>query len=260
MTQLDFAGAAIKLGAGDIDAEAVALGCKPAAIRMTVATETSGSGFLPDNRPQILFEAHVFHQKTNGIYDRKYPNLSSPAWNPALYGAGGDHQYTRLEFAIALNRDAALQSASWGLGQIMGENFKMVGYADVESFVTAMMASEKNQLDAMMAFLKSANLVRYLKTDPPDFTALARGYNGSGQVEHYAATLRANYEKWVARPDVAAPAAAISRTTSPTAFHAVAAPVKVAAKPIVKPAVKRASYEDSDAKAEELNREQPSGG
>ncbi|MGH7812080.1 MAG: N-acetylmuramidase domain-containing protein, partial [Candidatus Binatia bacterium] len=34
-----------------------------------LAVETRGFGFLPDRRPQILFERHIFHKLTNGRHD-----------------------------------------------------------------------------------------------------------------------------------------------------------------------------------------------
>ena len=55
------------------------------------------------------------------------------------------------------DRTAALQSCSWGIGQIMGENFALAGFADVEQMVAAMSASEDQQLVAMANFLVSSS-------------------------------------------------------------------------------------------------------
>jgi hypothetical protein len=57
------------------------------------------------------------------------PPLNKPFQNakkrspPGCYGPRGASQYDRLNRAILKDRTAALQSASWGLGQIMGMNF-----------------------------------------------------------------------------------------------------------------------------------------
>ena len=72
--------------------------------------ETNGFGFLRDRRPVILYERHIFSKKTNHQFDASHPDISNPVGGG--YGAGGAHQYDRLERAISLNRTAALESAS----------------------------------------------------------------------------------------------------------------------------------------------------
>ena len=77
-----------------------------------VMSESRGFGFLSDRRPKILFERHIFHKRTGGKFSAKHPDISNR--NAGGYGAGGGHQYVRLEKAIKLDRKAALESASWG--------------------------------------------------------------------------------------------------------------------------------------------------
>src|SRR5229473_2537817 len=83
-------------------------------IKAVSHVEAPAGGFIaaPDNRPVILFESHAFHTLTKGIYDNSHPGISTDAW-VKNYGASGSHQYDRLNEALALNRDAALQAASW---------------------------------------------------------------------------------------------------------------------------------------------------
>jgi hypothetical protein len=115
------------------------------------------------------------------------------------YGAAGAHQYDRLADAIGKNRTAALESASWGMPQIMGENFAAAGFADVESMVSALCDSEDAQITAFAAFLKANRLDRYLQSH--DWTSLARGYNGPNYAENqYDTTLAAQYQKYSAGP------------------------------------------------------------
>lgn len=190
---MDFVGNATPLDGGDIDAEAEQLGCDSAAIWAVNDVESAGSGFLPDNRPKILFEAHYFHTLTHGAYDRSHPNISSPFWDRSLYGAAGGHQYDRLAEAIALDRTAALESASWGRFQIMGANFLMCGYPDVEKFVEAMMAAEAHHLIAFGNFCKSTGIVGYLVAH--DWTHFALRYNGPGNVAGYARKLADAYNE-----------------------------------------------------------------
>ena len=129
---MEFAGAATPLAAGDVVALAVRLRCEPAAVWAVCDVESAGGGFLPDKRPKILYEAHIFGRLTRHRWDATHPNVSAPSWNRALYGAPGAHQYDRLDEAIGLDRAAALQSASWGMFQIVGMNFAVCGFKTVE--------------------------------------------------------------------------------------------------------------------------------
>jgi hypothetical protein len=194
---VEFAGAAIRLAPGDIDAEAADLGCTPAVIRAVCDVEAGGSGFLPDARPKILFEAHLFGRLTGHRWDASWPNISAPAWDRSLYGAGGAHQYSRLQLALALDRGAALQSASWGMFQVLGTNHAACGYPDVESFVAAMVEGERGHLDAFTKFCISNHLDDELRALPPQFAAFARGYNGPGYATNaYDTKLAGAWRKW----------------------------------------------------------------
>ena len=189
---LEFAGAATPLGPTDIADLAAQLGVEPAAIEAVCDIESAGSGFLPDNRPRILFESHLFHSLTGGRYDRTHPGISTPTW-VRNYGAAGAHQYDRLAEAIPLDRTAALESASWGRFQILGANYAACGFGTIETFVAAMTGSEKAQLDAFAAFCRHGDLLRFLAAK--NWTAFARGYNGPGQVDTYAADLAQAYAR-----------------------------------------------------------------
>jgi hypothetical protein len=149
------------------------------AIWTVIKVETSGCGFLVNRRPQILFERHIFHYETNGRFDLTHPQISDA--DPGGYGAGGVHQYDRLAEALACDRRAALRSASWGIGQVLGRNAELVGFADVESMVREMMASEGAQLLAMQGYIVATGLDQALRDGR--WADFARGYNG----KNYAA-------------------------------------------------------------------------
>ena len=190
----EFQGTPTTLTDDDFARAADALSVDPAAIRAVCSVETSGGGFLADGRPKILFEAHTFHLLTDGKYDDDFPNLSSSDWNRALYAQSTDHQFDRLEAAIQLDDEAALKSASWGLFQIMGENFAQCGFACVQDFVLAMEAGEGHHLDAFVAFVRhNAHLLTALQDK--DWAAFALGYNGPGYAaNHYDTKLLQAYQ------------------------------------------------------------------
>jgi len=128
----------------------IGLAGEEASLWSVLAVETRGFGFLPDRRPKILFERHVFHRRTGGRFSGSHPDIS----NPATGGySGGAREYDRLKRAMVLDRAAALESASWGLGQVMGFNARSIGYAGVDAMVEAFVRSEDAQLDGCARFI-----------------------------------------------------------------------------------------------------------
>jgi hypothetical protein len=170
------AGPAEALTQAGVDAALARLAVEPAALWAVMRVEAKACGFLPDRRPVVLFERHVFHRRTAGRFAEAHPHVSSP--KPGGYGAPGANQHRRLALAQALDRVAALESASWGLGQVMGFNARIAGYSDVDGFVGAMRAGEDAQLAAMAAFIAETGLDRALRLR--DWTGFARVYNGPG--------------------------------------------------------------------------------
>jgi len=172
---MEFTGKTSPLTAQGVANAAASLGVDPPALWAVLTVETSGCGFLPDRRPKILFERHWFSRLTHGRFDADPSGISNPV--AGGYGAGGAPQYERLAQAMALDADAALQSTSWGLGQIMGFNAVAAGCANVNALVAASQDSEDAQLRAMAAFVQHANLADSLRRG--DWAQFALHYNGT---------------------------------------------------------------------------------
>lgn len=188
---LAFQGTAWALSSIGLAEVSAALGVHAPEIWALLAVETSCCGYLPDRRPQLLYERHIFHRLTGGRFDDG--DISDPV--SGGYGAKGSHQYDRLAEAVYKDREAALQSASWGLAQIMGENFAAAGFANVEEMMAAMMRSEDEQLAALASFLTAMNLHTALQAH--DWTTFARRYNGPNFViNRYDVRLNAEYRKY----------------------------------------------------------------
>jgi hypothetical protein len=176
--KVPFCGKALPLDQNGIAEILDRLGVKAAELWAVIDVETYGYGFIPDRRPLILFERHKFSKFTNRKFDGSNPDISNR--KAGGYGKGGAPQYLKLNRAVALDRSAALRSASWGIGQVMGMNFEIAGYADVEQMVTAMMTSENDQLNAMANYIIVNKLDKAMRAH--DWATFARGYNG----ENYA--------------------------------------------------------------------------
>ena len=189
MATLPFPCSAIPLSTNAVQNAMSTLGIDSPTLWAMLHVETKGCGFFASRRPQILFERHLFSKLTQGAWDAVAPDVSNP--QPGGYGASGDFQYTRLAKAFALGpsaQDAALKSTSWGLGQVLGLNSAMVGYASVRDMVEAMAASEDEQLKAVVNFILGNRLAQALQTQ--NWAAYAAVYNGADYAKnHYDTNL-----------------------------------------------------------------------
>lgn len=174
-------------------------------IRAVIEVETSGGGFDSQGRPKMLFEPHVFWRELGPGQKRTAAEASGLAyqrWGSAPYPKDS---YPRVALAIKIDVNAALRSASWGLGQIMGFNHRAAGYATPGDMVEAFCASEAAGLEAMISFMISEGLDDELRRH--DWAAFARGYNGAGYATHrYHTRLKTAFKRWQAIPDTFAPA------------------------------------------------------
>lgn len=178
----------------DLAIAARSLGCSVAIIKAFAEVESKAAGFLPTGEPTILFEPHIFSRLTGRRFDRTHPDLSYPTWRRGAYGSTSS-QHAKLQRAAALNREAALQSCSWGRFQVMGFNWKACGYPSLQAFINDMYASEQGHLRAFIGYLRGRGLVDALRR--VDIDALSLGYNGSGYKQNgYDTKLRAAYLKW----------------------------------------------------------------
>ena len=162
-----------KLVEADYAAVAARHNVETAAVKAIAKVESGGrSGFDAENRPKILFEAHLFRKFTKRRFDKTHPHLSMAY--PASREFYKWDQYARLYEALLLDPHAAVSAASWGMFQVMGFNHN--GWLDPISFAVAMFVGEANHLKSFEAFC-SANGVWKPLADK-DWAAVAKAYNG----------------------------------------------------------------------------------
>lgn len=159
----------------DIEAAAREVGCEVAAFRAVVHVETGGRGFDRKGQVRALFEPHIFYRLLSGDKRRAAveSGLAYSRWGTRPYPADS---YPRIFAACQIDEECALQSASWGLSQILGLNHRAVGYRSASEMVEAFCAGEDVHLGAMARFVVTKNLADSLKRK--DWAAFAYGYNG----------------------------------------------------------------------------------
>lgn len=167
------------------------LGLEIPLIKAVARVEAPRGGFVPDGRPIILFEGHVFYKQLQylGInpkpLQREFPTIIYPNWTKKYYlgynnkrvlTADIDDEFERLAVAQTINNEAAVKSCSWGKFQIMGFNFNKCGYDNVFDFVFDMQKTEREHLFAFCRFIEGRGLTKYLRGK--EWAKFSYYYNG----------------------------------------------------------------------------------
>lgn len=176
------------------------LGVPVATVKAVAEVESGSAGaFRKSRRPVCLFEGHIFWSelKKRGIDSNKITGHSGilyPKWDKSKY-SGGEKEWDRLEEAFKINPDAALSSASLGLFQIMGFNWKATGCNSIYDYYSKSFISEGSQLELFCGFINSQGLGKYLKN--LDWAGFAKKYNGPKYYENrYSEKLEIAYKKY----------------------------------------------------------------
>ena len=185
-------------------------------LHMIMDVECAGTGFDSKGRPRMLFEPHVFYRNLSGSTRQTAieRGLAYRSWGQEPYPRDS---YPRLERAMEIDEEAALRSASWGLGQILGENHRKVGFDTARAMVLDFTSDEENHLEAVVQFMVSCGIDDELRdlaalrrpTRPEDCAPIALVYNGRGYKRHgYHVRLARAHNRWRAIPDTPWPGAA----------------------------------------------------
>lgn len=186
------------LTGGDLSLAAESLGVDVASVRAVTHVESRASGFLSDGRPVILFERHIMRRRLAAtgrdadLLARYLPDIINSA--PGGYH-GGAAEHDRLYLARQIDPASAIESASWGLFQIMGFHWQELGYASALDFEARMAHAEADQLEAFARFIR-ANPALHAALKRRDWVAFAAGYNGPAYARNqYDTKLAAAYAR-----------------------------------------------------------------
>lgn len=201
-TMNDFRGEARPLDDIDLPRIGHRIGVGEDEVHAVMDVEAAGGAWDARGRPKMLFEPHRFWKNLGPGPKRDAAvsaGLAYPSWGEKPYPKDS---YPRLQQAMAIDETAALKSASWGLGQVLGENHVMVGHDTVQSMVLALLDDSEVHLEQMIAFIMSARLDGKLRAH--DWSGFARGYNGPQYAKHgYHTRLAAAYVRWAKIRDTA---------------------------------------------------------
>jgi len=182
-------------------------GYDPSALLAIVDVESAGTAFWNVNgeaKPAIRFEGHYFYARlseaeliqatSQGLANKKAGGVVNPS--------SFSDRYALLAKAAKINKAAAYESTSWGLGQVMGANWKSFGYKDVFE-LTNKAATVSGQVEIMLKFIEVNDLKKYI--DNRQWAKFAAAYNGLAYKKNAYHTKMANrYEDYAYGSDNAA--------------------------------------------------------
>jgi peptidoglycan hydrolase-like protein with peptidoglycan-binding domain len=157
-----------------------------------VADVESGGRPLWDGLCPIRIEGHYFYARlSGGKRDTAVAQgLASPKAGAVSNGPDMAARYAKLDRMRAIDENAALESCSWGLGQVMGAHWKSLGYESVKALADDARDSVAGQVRLMGRFIEHNGLIMPLrKKDWPTFALL---YNGKGYKKNSYDTKMAN--------------------------------------------------------------------
>lgn len=157
-------------------------------VKAVIGVESGGKGF-DDVTGKILiqFEPHWFK--------RKSPYTPSGKWSVNKVDVQSK-EWEAFNDAFAKNQNAAMESTSIGMMQVMGFHFKLLGFKTVGDMWNYAKESEANQVRLGMRFIKS-NYKMYKALKSGIWWQFAYYYNGSEYKKFkYDIRLKKEYDKW----------------------------------------------------------------
>lgn len=182
-----------------VETVASSLRVEPAALLAVAEVESGGRAvarFDGREEPLIRWEGHYFDRRLD--HDEREQaraaGLASPRAGAVANPASQAERWGMLEAAAKIDHQAAYESASYGVGQVMGAHWAWLGFPSVDALVALARRDVAGQIELMAKFIDKAGLAGTLRSR--DWRAFARGYNGTGYAKNaYDKKIGAAYER-----------------------------------------------------------------
>lgn len=178
-------------------------GMDPAALLAIVEVESGGQALVEIGgrpMPLIMYEFHVFHRQLRPAARATAVSagLAAPRWGQIPYPRPQRDRYALLSRAKLIDREAAYAACSWGVGQVLGENARWLGYESAEALADEAISGVAGQVRLMLRYIERRGLRDALIRR--DWSIFARGYNGPLHARHdYAGRMARAYARWLGR-------------------------------------------------------------
>jgi len=129
-----------------------------------------------------LFEDHVAYRNTSGEVRQRLVNerLAARGWRDLSYPKS---PYPAIDRVVEIaGAEVAALSTSWGMYQILGENYRLLGFSTAVEMVDYFKQSEANQFSAWVRLIDEFGVKDDLLRE--DWAGYARRYNGPKFAAH----------------------------------------------------------------------------
>lgn len=180
-------------GPDDYKAAARILGCDPLVFKAVCLVESAGHGFDAQAFPTMLVEPHIIWAHATPTERRILAplRLAYPRWGMFPYGSYKDQKVKFLTISKKTDENLAIMGTSFGLTQILGENYRDCACHSPMEFFGMMAATEAGQLTLTARLMISKHMATPLIEKR--WMDIARLWNGPGQVVKYATKLASTY-------------------------------------------------------------------
>lgn len=169
-------------------------------LKAIIKAESRGAAFSTPGKPILRFEPYLFKREYKRVTKKDFtgdvpfhPGMANATYAEGRKRTGGQtSEWEVFGRAAAINRDAAIRSSSWGMPQIMGFNYKLLGYKTPVEMVEAFSRSEEAQKVGMINFLINSGLTQAVKNR--EWEKIGRGYNGD-TTGYYGRVIESHYNK-----------------------------------------------------------------
>lgn len=178
-----YIGAGQQISEADIVRLARANGIPPYLALACAYKETADlEGSYSSGALNALYEDHVAYRNTNGAIRQRLTDnkLAAKGWRDLPYPSS---PYPAIDKCVAIaGVEVAALSSSWGMYQLLGENYAMLGFETAADMVAWLAISEINQFLGWIKFIDATNIRHKLIAEDWDGYSLA--YNGKAYKSH----------------------------------------------------------------------------
>ena len=183
-----------------VEAIAARENLEPAALLAVAEVESGGKVYAVvdgRNEPLLRWEGHYFDRRLSGADQAKArkAGLANPKAGAVANPTSQSARWDLLVRAAEINAQAAFESCSWGVGQVMGAHWEWLGFGTVTELVNLCRKGAAGQIELMAKFIRKAGLAGALRAR--DWETFAKGYNGPGfRKNAYHTKMAAAYKRW----------------------------------------------------------------
>ena len=156
-------------------------GINAAALAAVVEVESNGIPYAYVDGisvPVIRIEGHYFDRLVAASKQKvaRAAGLASPKASAIKNPKEQADRYRMFQRMCDIDKNAAIMSCSWGVGQVMGVHWQKLRFNSADEFYAFITSGLRSQVEVMVRFIEYAGLIDEIERQ--DWAGFARIYNG----------------------------------------------------------------------------------